>query len=121
MLAWSAWLLTGGVLMGLVLVAVSQVVPHGRRPWWPGAVHGALGLVALCLLLSGLRGPARGVQQGAGSFGVVSAGLLAVALCGGVLLALARMRRRPPAMLVVGVHATLGVAALVMLAAYVSA
>ena len=121
MLTWSAWLLTGGVLMGLVLIALSQVVPHGRQPWWPGALHGGLGFAAFCLLLVGLRGPARGVQQGAGSFGLVAAWLLAAALCGGGWIAFAHLRRRSPSMLVIGLHATLGVVALVMLAAYLSA
>ena len=121
MLAASAWLLTGGVLLGLALVALSQIVPRGRRALWPALLHGGLGVAAFGLLLLGLRGPVRGVQEGAGSFGTVAAWLLAAALCGGGLLGLARLRRRPPAALVIGVHATLGVAALVMLAAYVSA
>ena len=121
MLSWSAWLLTAGVLLGLVLVAISQTVPPARQSWWPGAVHGALGAAAFVLLLLGLRGPPRGVQQGSGSFGLVAAGFLAVALGLGSLLVLSRIRRRPPAMLVLGVHATLGVAALVLLAAYLSA
>lgn len=120
MLAWSAWLLTAGVLLGLVLVAISQTIPPTRQAWWPGALHGAVGIAAFILLLLGLRGPPRGVQQGSGAFGLVAAALLAVALLLGSLMAVSRMRRRPPAMLVIGIHATVGVAALVMLAAYVS-
>ena len=120
MLSWSAWLLTGGVLLGLVLIILSQVAQPGRSPWWPGALHGLLGAVALVLLVAGLRGPPRGVLQGAGSFGLIAAWLVGAALCLGALLGAARLRRRPPSMLVIGVHATLGVAGLVMLAAYLS-
>ncbi len=121
MLVASAWLLTGGALIGLGLIVLSQVVPPPRQPWWPGALHGLVGVVAFCLLLLGLLGPVRGVQQGAGSFGVIAAWLVAAALCGGIILTVARLRRRPPAMLVVGLHATFGVAGLVLLAAYLSA
>ena len=120
MLTWSAWLLTGGVLLGLILVALSQAARPTAQPWWPGALHGVLGAAGLGLLVLGLGGPRHGVEQGAGSFGLVAAWLVAAALGLGSLLALARMRRRPPSMLVVGVHATLGVGGLVLLATYLS-
>ena len=121
MLTWSAWLLAAGVILGLILVALSQTVRPTAQPWWPGALHGLLGAVGLLLLLLGLvGGPRRGVEQGAGSFGLVAAWLVAAALGLGLVVAWARLRRRPPSMLVVGVHATLGVAGLVLLATYVS-
>ncbi len=120
MLTWAAWLLTGGVLFGLVLVALSQTVRPSMQPWWPGALHGMLGAASFGLLLLGLGGPRRGVEQGAGSFGSLAAWFVAAALGLGLLLALARLRRRPPSMMVVGVHATLGVAGLVLLATYLS-
>ena len=120
MLAWSAWLLTGGVLLGLLLIALSQLSPAAARKGWPGLAHGSFGVAGFVLLLAGLRGPPRGVQQGAGSFGLVAAVFVGLALVGGGLLYAARLRRRPPAVLVIGVHATLGVAGLVMLAAYLS-
>ena len=120
MLAWSAWLLTAGVLLGLILVALLQVAPIVARRPWPGLLHGLLGVAGFGLLLAGLGGPARGVQQGAGSFGVIAAVFVGAALLGGLLLYAARLRRRPPAVLVIGLHATAGVAGLVMLAAYLS-
>ncbi len=120
LLLWSASLLTGGAILGLLLVTLSQVAPSTFRLAWPGAVHGLVGLAGFGLLLAGLRGPPRGVQQGAGSFGLVAAVFVGLALLGGAFLAGARLRRQPPAVLVIGVHATLGVAGLVMLAAYLS-
>jgi hypothetical protein len=79
-----------------------------------------LGAAGFGLLLFGLGGPRHGAEQGAGSFGSIAAWLIAAALGLGALLAFARLRRRPPSMLVVGVHATLGVAGLVLLATYLS-
>ena len=120
MLVWSAWLLAAGITLGLVLVVLSQTMDPARQPLWPGAVHGAVGVVAFVLLLLGLHGSARGVLAGAGSFGAAAAWLTAATLCLGGWLAAGRLRRRPPAMVVIGVHATLGVAALVMLATYLT-
>ncbi len=122
MLVWSAWLLGAGVLLGLVLVILSQTVTPGRQPWWPGALHAGLGLAAFVfLLVGGLDASPREVQQGTASFGIIAAWLLAAALCLGSILAIGRMRRRPPSMLVIGIHATFGVAGLVLLATYLSA
>ena len=120
MLTWSAIVLTGAVLGGLVLVALSQAAsPSWRR--WPGWLHGAAGLAGLALLLAGLGGPARGVQQGAGSFGLIAAGFVGAAAILGALVFAARLRQRSPSTLAIGVHATLAVGGLVMLAAYLSA
>ncbi len=120
MLVCAGWLLAAGVLLGLLVVAAAQVAPAAARSIWPGLTHGAAGLAGFGLLLAGLGGPPRGVQQGAGSFGLVAAILVGLAVAGGGVLVASRLRRRPPAVLVVGMHATLGVAGLVMLAAYLS-
>ncbi len=73
------------------------------------------------LLLAGLGGPARGVAEGAGSFGMVAAGFVAGAVLLGSLVFVAGLRRRAPSMLALGVHATLAVGGVVMLLAYLAA
>ncbi len=120
MLTDAAWLLAAGALGGLVLVGLYQL-PSARRLAWPGMIHGLAGLAGFVLLVLGLRGPARGVQQGVGSFGIVAAVLVGLALLVGATVAWSRWRRTAPSLLGIGVHATLGVAGLVMLAAYLSA
>ncbi len=121
MLIWAAYLLSAAVLGGLGLILLSNTAPSRARVWWPGAVHGAAGAAGFGLLVAGVAaGPVRGVAQGASSFGPAAAGLVAGGLALGVLLLIGRLRRQMPAMLVLGLHATLGVAGLVMLAAYLS-
>ena len=120
-LTWSAWVLCLAVLGGMALVVLSQVSAGSVRVRWPGIVHGSLGLAGFVLLLAGLGGPARGAQQGAGSFGYIAAGFVGSAVLLGLVVFAARIRRRAPSMLAVGVHATLAVGGLVMLAAYLAA
>ncbi len=121
MLTWSAWVLATAVVGGMALVVASQVAADWARMRWPGMLHGGLGIAGFALLLAGLGGPVRGAQSGAGSFGLVAAGFVACAVLLGLVVFAARLRRRPPSMLAVGVHATMGVGGLVMLAAYLSA
>ncbi len=121
MLTWSAVVLSVAVLGGLGLVALSQAASPLRRLRWPGLLHGLLGLAGFVLLLAGLGGPVRGVQQGAGSFGFIAAGFMGAAVVLGMLVFAARLRHRTPSTLAVGVHATLAVGGMVMLAAYLSA
>ena len=116
----AAWILAATALGGLLLIALSQAAKEHARLRWPGFLHGALGVAGFVLLVVGLQGPARGVQDGAGSFGLVAAVLVGVAVLLGGLAFIARLRRRPPAMLAIGVHATLAVGGVVMLAAYLS-
>ena len=120
MLVWSAWVLCAAVLGGLGLIALSQVAAGYVRMRWPGVLHGSVGIAGFVLLVAGLGGPARGVQQGAGSFGTVAAWLVGAAVVLGLIVFAARIRRRPPSMLAIGVHATLAVGGLVMLAAYIA-
>ena len=121
MLVYAAWLLTFAVVAGLALLVLSQTAAKYVRMRWPGLVHGVLGLAGFSFLLAGLGGPARGIQQGAGSFGVVAAVFVGAAALLGVFVFIARLRSRPPSMLIVGVHASLAVGGLVMLASYLSA
>ncbi len=84
-----------------------------------GPLHGILGACGLVLLLFALRGPARGVAYGAGGFGTMAAVLLGCAILAGLFVARARLRARDP-MVAIGLHATLAIFGLVLLAAYAS-
>lgn len=118
MLLASAIVATIAVLLGLVL---ALLFTHGTTyPAPAGWLHGALGIAALILLLLALRGPPRGVAMGAGSFGVVAAWLLAVALVFGLLMLNRSLRRGAIPGAAVAVHATLAIAGFVMLVAYAS-
>ncbi|HEY5299522.1 MAG TPA: hypothetical protein VIJ55_02495 [Acetobacteraceae bacterium] len=102
--------------LGLVLVLL-----HGlRRPRllrFAGPLHGGLGFCGLVLLLVALRGPARGVAYGAGGFGTMAAVLLGCAILAGLLVLRMRLRSRDP-MMAIGLHATLAIFGLILLAAY---
>jgi hypothetical protein len=119
-LAWSAVLLAAAAATGVALIVLSQVAASYIRSWWPGMLHGVMGIAAFAMLLVGLAGPARGVAEGAGAFGNFAAVFVGIAVLLGLVLFSARIRRRPPSMLVVGLHASVAVGGLVMLAAYVA-
>jgi len=121
MLFYSGLVLGMSVLTGIGLLALYQWANPTGRVWLPGAVHGLIGVAGSGLLLLGLQGPARGVRSGAGSFGTIAAVLLVAALALGLLVATGRLRRKRPSALVLGIHATLAVTGLTLLAAYVSA
>ncbi len=118
------------LIAAFVLFAVAALfgsalaVPHLRKtaadavPWPFAALHALIGLGGLALLVPALRGPPRGAAQGTASFGAIAAALiaLAVVMAGGMLAR--RLKRRPPGVLL-GLHATLAVTGVVMLAAYV--
>ena len=107
------------MVLGLVLVGL-HAMRRGAALRLIGPLHGMLGALGLSLLLVALRGPARGVATGVGSFGVISAVLLGLALAAG-LLVLATSRRRRDPMLAIGLHATLAIFGIVLLAAYATA
>lgn len=105
--------------LGTVLTAL-HLRPGGvpPRPAY-GALHGAAGVVGLAGLLLALGGPPRGVAMGVGSFGRIAAVLLVIALLVGVLVLVMRLRARRITGLVIGIHATLAISGVVILAAYV--
>jgi hypothetical protein len=109
------------LLSGITLLALYQWGRPFGRVWWPGALHGLVGVAGFGLLLAGLQGPPQGLRSGAGSFGVIAAAFLAAALALGLAVAAGRLWRKRPSTLVLGVHATLAVTGLTLLAAYVSA
>jgi hypothetical protein len=121
MLTLSLVLVGLAALGGLLLLALYQWVKPAGRVWLPGAAHGLVGLAGFLLLLAALRGPTRGLATGAAQFGAIAAFLLGGGLLLGGWVVVARWRRRQPSALVLGLHATLAVAGLVMLAAYASA
>lgn len=86
-----------------------------RPPAWAGIAHGAVGAAGLVVVLLALRGPARGVAAGAGSFGTVAAALFVAALATGlVLLAL----RRKQAAVTMAVHSGFAITGYVLLLAW---
>jgi LPXTG-motif cell wall-anchored protein len=90
-------------------------------PWGLAAVHVVSAIGGLGCLLIALRGPPRGLALGTGSFGMIAAALIGLALLiGGGLLAM-RIRKRRPGGMLIGIHATIAVSGFVVLAAYVLA
>ena len=83
-----------------------------------GALHGLVGIAGFTALLLALRGPPRGEAMGVGQFGRISAALLAMALVVAIPIVVVRLRRRSIPGLVIGVHATIAVSGIVVLAAY---
>jgi hypothetical protein len=109
------------VLIGLVLGSLYILYESPpTRVMTIGWLHGVLGATGVIVLLLALRGPARGVAQGAGAFGWVSGAMLTATLAGGLLIVLIHMRRRAVPPLLIAMHGTLGVAGYVLLAAYFS-
>lgn len=70
------------------------------------------------VLLLALHGPARGVTMGVGAFGRIAAALLALALLAGLMMLTMRLSARRIPGLVIGIHATIAVGGIVILAAY---
>ena len=110
------------VLLGCALAVLHLRNDGARTPPWPlVALHGLLAIVGLCCLALALRGPPRGLAQGMASFGIIATVLITLcALAGAGLLAAHILKKRIPG-LVIGIHATLAVSGLVILAAYVLA
>lgn len=114
----SLFVLSATAALGLVLVVLHAT---GRTALirWVGPMHGLAGLSGLVLLLLALRGPVRGAAYGVGGFGGMAAALLGLAIATGLVVLTVRRRRGDP-MLAIGLHATLAIFGLVLLAAYAS-
>jgi hypothetical protein len=80
--------------------------------------HGALGLAGFIVLLFSLGGPPRGAALGLAGFGRAAAILLGLTLLAGGEMLFERLRYRRLPILLVGLHATLAIGAVVILAAY---
>ncbi|HEY2618493.1 MAG TPA: hypothetical protein VGI78_14230 [Acetobacteraceae bacterium] len=110
-------LLTTAVLGGL-LAALRLRSRNASAGWIPGVLHGVCGVIGLIALLFALRGPPRGEAMGVASFGRIAALLLTIALVAGLAILVLRLRRHPMTSLIIGIHATIAIAGIVMLAAY---
>lgn len=103
-------------------LAVLHLLPERRTVPMPlSALHGVLAVGGFVVLLLALRGPPRGVEAGAGAFGLVAAVLAALAILAGGGVLTARLRRKRVTGALIGVHATLAISAFVILAAYLFA
>lgn len=121
MLLLSAILLTATVLLGLGLLGLYQWMRPAGWFWLPGAAHGLMGVAGFAVLLASLGGPPRGGRLGVGAFGMIAAVLFALALAAAPLVFAARVRRSALSPLAIGLHATLAVAGITILAAYLGA
>ena len=114
----SLWLFAGVVAAGAALGARMLIDEHW--PAWAkrlGIAHGLCAAVATTLACLSLRGPARGVHEGAASFGAIAAALLLTALAIGTTIYVIH-RRRGASPVLVAIHASIGVAGAVILAAW---
>jgi hypothetical protein len=94
---------------------------QGPQAWAPhpaiAALHGALGLAGLAMLLTALAHPRPQSAMGTAGFRTTSAALLTLALLLGLVMAHAIWRRRRPAGVLIGAHAAFAIAGLVLLLA----
>jgi hypothetical protein len=86
-----------------------------RPPLVAGIAHGGIGTVGLTLLLLALRGPPRGIDAGAGSFGSASAVLFSAAVLTGIVLLLLRRKG-----VVMAIHVGIAITGYVLLLAWAS-
>jgi hypothetical protein len=110
------------LLCALALGATAAVLSLRRRgapsPVAVALAHAVLALGGYALLLWALDGPARGAQNGTGSFGAIAAGLFAIAVLLGLALLHRRIKARRLPGALVGIHASIAVAGFVILLAY---
>ena len=109
------------LVLSLCLLLAAGAIGGMLAMWWRaaiGALHGLIGTAALILLVLALGGPPRGVAMGVGSFGRIAAWLLGAALLAGLGIVAVRLRTRRAPGLVIGIHATIAISGIVMLAAY---
>jgi hypothetical protein len=119
MLLLSFSVLVAAALLGSCLAALHLPTGKAMLPGWPlGLLHGLLGAAGLVMLLLALRGPPRGEAMGVGPFGRIAAVLLAMALLAGLATLAVRLRYGRVPGLAIGIHATIAISGVVILAAY---
>jgi hypothetical protein len=108
------------VLVGLYLAVLHLLNNGAVSPSWKlAALHGILVFCGFVCLVLALRGPSRGLNTGTTSFGLIAGILIILAiLAGGAILVMKLCLRRISGVLI-GAHATLAIAGLVILSAYI--
>jgi hypothetical protein len=109
------------VLLGSVLAVMYMPEGAAAPSWRLAALHGLMAIGGLGCLGLALRGPPRGLDQWAGSFGMIAAVLIALAAVVGFALFSARLRKRRLSGTLIGIHATLAISGFVVLIVYVTA
>lgn len=115
MLSVAVWVLTLTVGAGTIL-AFWHLRSTGNTPLPPlaaGIAHGVVGATGLVILLLALRGAPRGVDAGVGSFGTMSAVLLAGAVLTGIVMLILRRKS-----VMMTIHAGIAVSGYVLLLAW---
>jgi hypothetical protein len=115
LVALAVWILSLTVVAGTVLVLwhLRATDNTGLPPLAAGIAHGVAGAAGLVVLLLALRGPPRGIDAGAGSFGTMAAALLVGAVVTGIVML--RLRNRA---VVMTIHAGLAITGYVLLLAW---
>ncbi len=120
MIALAFVILCAGTLIGLGLALVYLRGPGARPPHRAvPALHGAVGAAGLVVLLAALSRPQPHSVMGTAGFGGASAALLVFALLLGLAIGRAAWRGRRPAGALVGAHAGVALASLVLLLALI--
>jgi hypothetical protein len=112
----AVWVLTLAVAAGTALGLWHLRAAGGlsRLPPLPiGIAHGLVGTIGLATLLLALRGPARGIDTGVGSFGTIAAILIAGALL--TVICVLLLHRKAIAM---AIHAGIAITGYVLLLAW---
>lgn len=115
---WAGWLCLAAALGGSLL-AVLQLRSGGPPPipWPAGAAHGLVGAAGLAALVLALASPGPPAPPGTGGFRLAGAVVLGLALLAGLVILGVRLRRGRFGPGLVGVHATLALTGLAVLAA----
>ena len=109
------------MLLGGALAVTALPRPSQKPPRLLTSLHGLAAVAGYGALLLALEGPPRGAAYGAQSFGLAAAILLLVAAALGLATLVLHLRRGRFPGLWAGIHATLAIAAYVILAAYLLA
>jgi hypothetical protein len=120
MLVAAFWVLCAASALGAGFAALYLTGKGRRPPAAAQALHAALGAASLALLVLALRRGLAPTGMGTVGFAPTAAGLLALTMHAGHAIAAAAWRRRRPAEILVGTHATLAIAALALLLAVVA-
>lgn len=94
--------------------------PARRRRLAVAALHGALGILGLAVLLAAVSGKQPQDAMGTAQFGRIGAALFAAALVLGLAIGWTAWRRRRAPGALIGAHAGLAIAGLVVLLALVA-